>query len=331
MSLDGGPTQTLSDSVNSSGGDWGPDGYIYIEVDSGIARIRASGGPLEPLYNFFTHKEAGAEWPVVLPGAKGLLFRTRRPNQAVGDFQIVAMPLPHGEPHVLMRGVYARYSPTGHLLVVTAEGKLVAAPFDADKLTLTGSPVGLLEGIGVEVGGFSTNLALSANGTLVYTTGAAVRSRKPVWVTREGVESAVDSTWQPQGTIAAFALSPDGRALAVDLLQNGNNAIWIKQIPSGPLLPAHLRRHRQPAAHLVRRRALAHLPRQREHQRRHTDDAARRRHRHRRGRWSSRPSPSARRSRPATASGSSRAARSSRTGRATSSGSARATRRWCRW
>ena len=144
------------------------------------------------------------------------------------------MPLPHGEPHVLMRGVYARYSPTGHLLVITADGKLVAAPFDADKLKLTGSPVGLVEGIGVEVGGFSTNLALSANGTLVYTTGAAVRSRKPVWVTREGVESPVDSTWQPQGTIAAFSLSNDGRALAVDLLQNGNNAIWIKQIPSGP-------------------------------------------------------------------------------------------------
>ena len=234
VSLDGGPTQTLSDSINASGSDWGPDGYIYTEVDSGIARIRASGGPLELLYNFLTHKESGAEWPIVLPGAKGLLFRTRRPNQGVGDFQIVAMPLPRGEPHVLMRGVYARYSPTGHLLVVTAEGKLVAAPFDPKTLKLTGSPVGIVEGIGVEVGGFSTNLALSASGTLVYTTGAAVQNRKPVWVTREGVESLVDSTWDPPGAIQAFSLSPDGKALAVDLLQSGNNAVWIKQIPSGP-------------------------------------------------------------------------------------------------
>ena len=82
VSLDGGPTQSLTDSANTTGGDWGTDGYVYFEVDSGIARIRASGGPLELLYNFFAHKEAGAEWPVVLPGAKGLLFRTRRPNQA---------------------------------------------------------------------------------------------------------------------------------------------------------------------------------------------------------------------------------------------------------
>jgi serine/threonine-protein kinase len=234
VSLDGGPTQSLTDSANTTGGDWGTDGYVYFEVDSGIARVRASGGPTELLYNFFPRKEAGAEWPVALPGGKGLLFRTRRPNQGVGDFQIVAMPLPHGEPHVLMRGVYARYSPSGHLLVVTADGKLVAAPFDLGKLALSGPAVGVLEGIGVEVGGFSTNVVLSDNGTLMYTTGAAVRSRQPVWVTREGTASPVDSTWEPQGAIAAFALSPDGRALAVDVIQNGNDAIWIKQIPTGP-------------------------------------------------------------------------------------------------
>ena len=61
VSLDGGPTQTLSDSVNSTGGDWGPDGYIYVEGDSGLLRIRATGGPREQSYNVFTHKETGAE------------------------------------------------------------------------------------------------------------------------------------------------------------------------------------------------------------------------------------------------------------------------------
>ena len=50
VSLGGGPAITLSDSINSSGGDWGSDGYVYIEVDSGLARIRATGGPQEPVY-----------------------------------------------------------------------------------------------------------------------------------------------------------------------------------------------------------------------------------------------------------------------------------------
>jgi len=234
VSLDGGPTLTLTDSANTTGGDWGPDGYVYFEVDSGIGRIRTGGGPIESVYKLSRRKESGAEWPVVLPGGKGILFRTRLANQAMGDFQILAMKLPAGEPHVLMRGVFARYSPTGHLLVVTADGKLVAVPFDLDKLADTGPPVGMLEGIGIEVGGFSTNLALSASGTLVYTTGSATRARQPVWVTRDGLESQVDSSWQPQGIIASFALSPDAHTLAVEMQQNGSGEIWVKQIPAGP-------------------------------------------------------------------------------------------------
>jgi serine/threonine-protein kinase len=144
------------------------------------------------------------------------------------------MKLPSGEPKVLMRGVYARYSPTGHLRVASADGKLVSVPFDPEKLEATGSPAGLLEGIGVEGSGFSINLGLSGNGTLVYTTGGATGSRRPVWVDRNGDETPVDPAWQPQGIIANFALSPDGRALALDVVQNGIDAVWVKQIPTGP-------------------------------------------------------------------------------------------------
>jgi serine/threonine-protein kinase len=234
VSLDGGPVLTLSDSVNSTGGDWGPDGYIYFEVDSGIARMPSSGGPTELIYNALARSEIGAEWPVLLPDAGGIVFRTRRGNQAASDFQLVAMKLPDGEPKVLMRGVFARYSPTGHLLVATSDGKLLAAPFDPDKLEITGSPMGLLEGLGVEANGFAVNLGLSQNGTLVYTTGTATGFRRPVWVNRDGGETPVDPAWQPQGILANFALSPDGRALAVDVVQNGVNAVWIKQLPTGP-------------------------------------------------------------------------------------------------
>ena len=232
--LDGGPTQNLSDSVNATAADWGPDGYIYVECDSGIGRIRATGGPLEVVYSIAANKQAGAEWPVVLPGAKGLVFRTRQANQATSDFTIVGMTLPHGQAHVLTRGILARYSPTGHLLVLTNDGKLVGLPFDAGKVAVTGPPIGLLEGIGIEVGGFSANVALSNSGTLVYTTGAAARARRPVWVTREGLEIGIDSTWEPQGTIGSAAISPDGRSLALDLGQNGVSSIWIKQLPVGP-------------------------------------------------------------------------------------------------
>ncbi len=235
VSLEGGPPLTLTDSANTTGGDWGADGYVYFEVDSGIARIRATGGSVEPVFTISqARKETGTEWPVVLPGASGLLFRIRRSGQAPDDFDIMGMKLPKGEARVLTRGVYARYAASGHLLVVTADGKLLAIPFDPDEFALTGPPVALIEGVGVAAGGFGIDLVASPTGTLVYTTGGAVASRRAVWVSREGTASPVDPAWEPQGTINSIALSPNGKALAVGLDRDGKEDIWVKQLPAGP-------------------------------------------------------------------------------------------------
>jgi serine/threonine-protein kinase len=234
-SLEGAPTVTLTDKANSTSGDWGADGYIYFEVDSGIARMRTTGGSTEPVYTISgERKEVATEWPHVLPGASGLVFRVRHAGQGPADFEIMAMKLPHGPAQTLTRGIFARYAPTGHLLAVTADGKLIAIPFDKDKLALTGPPVALIEGIGVRAGGFNVDLALSANGTLVYTSGGTLGSRRVVWVTREGAVSQVDPAWDPQGVIQSVTLSPDGKLLAVDLSRNGRSDIWVKQLPDGP-------------------------------------------------------------------------------------------------
>src|SRR5690242_6380108 len=207
-SLAGAPTVTLTDKANSTSGDWGDDGYVYFEVDSGIGRMRATGGEIEPVYRVQTKaKEVATEWVHVLPGARAILFRLRHVGQGPADFEIMAMPLPHGSPRSLVRGVYATYSPTGHLLVVTSEGKLIGIPFDPKKLQLTGAPIALLEGIGVRNAGFNIDLSLARNGTLAYTTGGTLGSRRAVWVTRDGKVTPVDSAWDPQGVIGAAMLS----------------------------------------------------------------------------------------------------------------------------
>jgi eukaryotic-like serine/threonine-protein kinase len=234
-SLDGTPTVTLTDTANTTSGDWGPDGYVYFEGGAGIVRMRPTGGTMEPIYAVSKERaEVGAEWLNVLPKAAGLIFRLRYSGKGQGDFQIAAMKLPHGPVHLLTSGVFARYAPSGHLLVVTAEGKLIALPFDPAKLAVTGAPIALLDGIGVRAGGFSIDLALSQTGTLVYTTGGAVGSRRTVWVSREGTPSPIDAAWDPQGTIEAVALSPDEKSLAVSLTRNGKTDIWVKALPTGP-------------------------------------------------------------------------------------------------
>jgi len=233
LSLEGGPPLTLSDSINSSGGDWGTDGYVYIEVDSGLARIRATGGPLEPLYKFSRERrDIGTEWPNVLPGGRGVVFRLRRAGQTPSEFDIMGMTLPGGQARPLMRGIYARYAASGYLLVVTADGKLLAVPFDPVKVELKGSPVALLEGL--RSSSFEVNLAVSANGTLVYASGGSSGSTRAMWVTRDGVAAPVDPTWDPQGTIQSVALSKDGKTLAVSLVRGAATDVWVKQLPGGP-------------------------------------------------------------------------------------------------
>jgi serine/threonine-protein kinase len=233
-SLDGTPTVTLIDTANTVSGDWSDDGWIYVEGGAGVLRVRPTGGTVEPVYTVSSERhEIGAEFLNALPGG-ALLYRLRYAGKGQDEFQIAAMKVPGGTPKLLTRGVYARYAPNGHLLVVTADGKLIALPFDAAKLEVTGTPNALFEGIGVRAAGFSIDLALSAAGTLVYTTGGAVGARRAVWVTREGVPTLVDPSWDPQGTVDGFALSPDEKTLAVALLRNGKRDVWTKALPAGP-------------------------------------------------------------------------------------------------
>ena len=233
LPLEGGSPLTLTDSANATAADWGSDGYVYFEVDSGISRIRSTGGRSEPVYKFPPGEHViGTEWPVVLPGAKGLLFRRRREGQNATDFEIMVMPLPKGEARVLLRGIYARYARDGNLVVVTADGKLLVVPFDLGKLALSGPPVALYEGL--DTNPFGAAVALSDGGTLIYPTASQASAREIVWVTREGLPSRVDSAWKMEGTINSLSLSPNGKAIAVELARNGKPDIWVKQLPGGP-------------------------------------------------------------------------------------------------
>ena len=232
-SLDGAPTVTLTDKANSTSGDWGDDNYVYFEVDSGIARMRPTGGTLERVVTM-SAGQVGTEWPNVLPNAAGIVFRVRHSGQGPGDFEIAVAKLPHGPVHTLTRGVYARYVRTGHLLVVTADGKLIAFPFDPAKLELTGPPIALLEGIGARSGGFNVDLVVSPTGTLIYTSGGTLTSRRAASVSRDGAAAPLDPAWDPQGVVDNIALSPDGKALAATVARNGKPDIWVKQLPTGP-------------------------------------------------------------------------------------------------
>jgi len=240
VSVGDGQARTVLDEGLSGGGQtWSTDGYIYLDGNSGLARVRPDGTdyriviPLDAAAG-----EIGVAWPSALPDARGVLARVRRADDAPPDYSIVVLDLQSGSRKQLVRGLVARYSPTGHLVWVTADGSLKAQRFDLDRLELAGAPVTLWGG--VAIGGFgAVDLALSAAGDLVYTTGGVSSSFGDlVWVARDGAITRVDDTTE-DGLIGSLALSPDGSAVAMDILRtsgdgSGLRRIWVKRLRGGP-------------------------------------------------------------------------------------------------
>jgi serine/threonine-protein kinase len=137
-----------------------------------------------------------------------------------------------GEVREILTGTMARYAASGHVVYATADGTLMAAPFDLKRLEVTGPSVGLLEGVEVKFNSAS-QFTLSETGTLLYKTGAAGQ-RELVWVSRAGVVEPVDPAWQ--GGFLFPALSPDGTRLAVTVQDSESQDVWVKQLDRGPSL-----------------------------------------------------------------------------------------------
>ena len=235
--LQGGVSRTLAEEGLCCAG-WSPDGaWIYFsDPFAGLRRVPAGGGSPE----IITEVDTGPGDRVnvlldVLPGGRGVVFMTRG---ADGD-RIQAVDVETGEVKDLTSGTFPRYSPTGHLLFMDDDATLLAAPFDVERLELTGAAVPVAEGLAV-LGNGTGFFAVSQTGTLVYRTrgGGTGESVTPVWVERDGTAREIDPEWRTQGTpnFSSLALSPNEDRLAISIpASEGTRDLWVKQLPTGPL------------------------------------------------------------------------------------------------
>ena len=239
MPLSGAPPVTIADSgLGADGATWSADGYIYFDGltgggTTGLVRVPAAGGPLEQVTTVDTAKgEQDHFWPVAIPGGRGVLFtvqyRSARQASSIAVYDQEADTY-----RTLVQGLTARYAPTGHLVYVSPAGDLLAVKFDRKRLQVEGQPVALTTNIAGRAFG-AVDLALSSSGTLLYQVGEVNTDPATVaYVTRDGRFTPVDSGWS--SSFQTLALSPDGRQLAVSLVANGEQQLWIKQLPDGPL------------------------------------------------------------------------------------------------
>jgi len=215
------------DADQYSGGIWAPNGRIIFSHDGPLEQVPASGGPVSRLTALDgARKELFHAWPEVLPGDKALLFVTLGGNNGVTS-QIEALTIATGKRRTIIPGTFPRYVPSGHL-VFYRDKDLLAAPFDTERLELTGPAVRVVEKLGLDFNG--TPLAsVSAAGILSYVPVGTGTSRL-VWVSRDGAEQAIT------GSAARYQsprLSPDGARIAVHM---GGN-LWIHDIARGSDTP----------------------------------------------------------------------------------------------
>jgi serine/threonine-protein kinase len=126
-----------------------------------------------------------------------------------------------GDVRVLLRGTYARYVPTGHLLYLREDGTLLAAPFDDERLEVTGPPVALLEGIAMKPFG-SAEFSVSGEGTLIAGQGAGALGLAVV--NRDGVEQLYPVH---ESVMSYPRLSPDGGRVAYEVPSTTGIDIWV--------------------------------------------------------------------------------------------------------
>ena len=124
--------------------------------------------------------------------------------------------------------VDAQYVPTGHLVYV-AGATLFAAPFDLERLEVSGRAVQLLDGVDQSARGRRALCAVGHRDARVLAGGATVAANDRVGRSLGGATPLpIDprTFWTPR-------LSPDGRQFAVVVEEGDTRQIWIHRFDSG--------------------------------------------------------------------------------------------------
>ena len=233
VSITGGAPVSLGPApLRAYGASWADDGYIYFgQGAGGILRVSDNGGEPEVVVQMEEGEQAHG--PQLLPGGEWLLFTLGRSRDRWNGASIVAQPVSGGERKLLVAGgTDGRYVPTGHI-VYSLDSNLLAVPFDADSVEVTGGPVPIVEGVhqAESITG-AGQYAFSDRGGLVYMPGGgAAGASQLVWVGRNGQVEPLP--FEPR-SFFMMDLSPDEQRIALEVQgDDGEWDIWIYEIERG--------------------------------------------------------------------------------------------------
>jgi eukaryotic-like serine/threonine-protein kinase len=232
----GGPPQSVCDATSGRGGTWSQNDVIVFAPDiySGLSSVPAAGGtptPLVPLDK--SRHQTTLRWPAFLPDGRHFLYwGGDAGNAAASESNGIYVASTGGKDSKFLfkAGSDALYAPPGYLLF-TREQSLMAQPFNAGALKLSGDAFPIAEQVSnpesFQLGFFSA----SNNGELVYQTGGP----------SQGQILSLDANGKPLGPVGDpgayfyIQLSPDGQRLAEVLVdaQTKTTDIWLVDLARG--------------------------------------------------------------------------------------------------
>jgi eukaryotic-like serine/threonine-protein kinase len=228
VSVAGGGSVELLRSEDFGGLDWVEDGTIVFSDLTRILRMPDTGG--QPTVLLTAEEGDRVILPGLLPGGRALVYTQVAPEattvvvRAIGDAAGEARPLLPG-------ALVARYVPTGHLIyALEGQGQLMAVPFDADRLELTGAAVPLPESVYVSSAGFP-QIAVAGTGALAYLESEQAQELQVSWVDPTGKSSPAVTVLR---NYSDLVLAPDGRRAAFHLWDEDND-IWVGDLVRGGL------------------------------------------------------------------------------------------------
>jgi serine/threonine-protein kinase len=233
IAAEGGAPVTLCDadthaagpgSVFYPTGSWGDDDNIIavLNTTAGLSRVPAAGGP-PTLLNFKHEQGEIYRWPQVLPGSGAVLFTASRGDYENGNIDVFSFQ--SGERKTIQHGgIIGKVLPGGYL-VFLRQNALLAAPFDAKALKVSGASHPVLEDMGGRLEGW--NYDFSQNGSFVYLSQPQDPRLSIFWFDRAGNVSPLQAA---PGFYASPRFSPDGKRLAFSMSGRSSQGIFIQDI-----------------------------------------------------------------------------------------------------
>ena len=230
-SLSGGSPVALCDVAGAEGGAWNREGVIVFAptLRSSLMRIGADGGTPVAVTRLDPAKgETGHAWPSFLPDGRHFLFTAYASKPGNGGVFIGSLDSGQVK-RLLPEETNAQYTEPGYVMF-SRGGKLMAQPFDAGRLRITGDPFPVAQEVSDVFIWYLAGTTFSASGgVLAYRTGSPEAHRLR-WFDRKGSPlgyvGLAGQYWDP-------ALSPDGHAVAVSIRTASASDIWVFDLVRG--------------------------------------------------------------------------------------------------